>query len=243
MDLERRDRASRLLLDRLRDPKLSLQRQNEVGLIALELASGAEPRFDESANVFTQALTADPSESLKAAWKKHLFHGSARLEPTLLAQRLAAAIENDTDVKSISEGATAFASCAAQLDKSYAARLCASVARAIASRLGTEPHDISSVAFQPPVGPHYNLANTLVSLSQCLKSPEVNELFKGALTKEPEVLVRETIVGWLLSNSADLNSAEVQRICREEADRVVGDLERDNWGVISLSHLMRLLAG
>ena len=62
LDADRRERASRLLSERLRDPGRPLWSKAEVGFVALELEDQAGPASEEYAGIIVQALRGDHPE-------------------------------------------------------------------------------------------------------------------------------------------------------------------------------------
>ncbi len=85
LDTGGRERASRLLRERLRDEGRPLWSQAEVGFVALELEDKAGPASEECAGIIVQALTVDHAENLRTSWRNHLIEGSARLDPSVSA--------------------------------------------------------------------------------------------------------------------------------------------------------------
>src|SRR5207302_11341532 len=86
LDTGKRERASGLLSERLRDQGRPLWSKAEVGFVALELEDSAGPVAEEYAGIIVQALKADHPENLGASWRNHLIGGSARLDPSIASR-------------------------------------------------------------------------------------------------------------------------------------------------------------
>src|SRR5207253_1669578 len=95
LDTGRRERASKRLSERLRDPGRPLWSKAEVGFVALEFEDRAGPVAEEYAGIIVQALTGDHPENLRTSWRAHLIEGSARLDPSIAAHLLAATLERE----------------------------------------------------------------------------------------------------------------------------------------------------
>jgi hypothetical protein len=96
LDMGERERASKLLTDRLRDARLPLSSKIEMALIALELEEGPGPVTDECVGVIVQALTTEGSNDLRFGWSEHLTKSSGRIDPRTLGRVFLALLERDT---------------------------------------------------------------------------------------------------------------------------------------------------
>jgi Protein kinase domain len=216
LDARRRDRASRLLNERLRDQGRPLWSQAEVGLIALELEDEGGPAPERYTKIIVQALTEDRPENLTTPWRNHLIEGSARLEPSITARLLAAAMERESDARLRSQVASALTIVASRLELAEAARICRHPAEILASAAIQETN----------ANARNSLVRALVEMSRRLQPAEAAQMLVTALVQKKEDLARgtlmeglgrpftrETLVKGLSTISARLDPAEAVRCC------------------------------
>ncbi|MFI5457041.1 MAG: serine/threonine-protein kinase [Isosphaerales bacterium] len=130
LDLGRRDRASKLLTEKLGDSKLPLPNKVESAFIALELEDRPGLATKECAGIIVQALAADGSNDLRSAWEQHLAKSSARLDPSISSRVLVTALEHETDAVVRSALAESLTSVSARMEPAEAAQgLSAALAR------------------------------------------------------------------------------------------------------------------
>jgi tRNA A-37 threonylcarbamoyl transferase component Bud32 len=138
LDTERRDRAARLLSERLRDPGRPLWSRATVGVVALELKDQPEPALEQHAGIIIQALARDQPEDIVTPWRNHLVEASNRLEPGIAARLLIAMLERETNVDDRYRVASAVTTVASRLEPAEAARLCGKPANILARTLAQE---------------------------------------------------------------------------------------------------------
>jgi len=98
LDRGRRDRASKLLTEKLRDPKLPLPNKVDLAFVALELEDRPSPATEEYAGIIEQAVAAERSDGRRWAWEQHLLMSSARLDPSISSRLLVNALEHHAKV-------------------------------------------------------------------------------------------------------------------------------------------------
>jgi tRNA A-37 threonylcarbamoyl transferase component Bud32 len=123
LNVEQRDRASKLLTDKLQDARLALPIKVETAFIALELEDRTGPPSEECARIVVEALSSESSDELWSAWQKHLAKSSGRIDPSNVAHVLAGVLERGTGSDRPNVLATTLADISVRMDPAEAAKL------------------------------------------------------------------------------------------------------------------------
>jgi hypothetical protein len=243
LDTGRRERASRLLSERLRDQARPLWSKAEVGIVALELEDRAGPVAEESAGIIVQALKDDHPENLRTSWRNHLIEGSARLDPSIVAHLLVATLERETDADVRSKVARALATVASRLERAEAARICGPAAQTLASALDmkvSEPPSPESGMMGGMTGmmmmrgmmggmgqsdPIVTLSSDLTSVATKLETAQAAPILLNALerTKHPDA--HAAIAKGLVTLADRMDRPEAAKICRRALEILVAARE------------------
>ena len=208
LDTGARERASRLLSERFHDQGRPLWSKAEVGFVALELEDPDGPASEEYAESIVQALRGNDPENLWTSWRNHLIEGSTRLDPSIAARLLAAAMERETDAGGLLRVASALATVASRLEQAEAIRNCRKPALILANALAVEA-DVD--AARNTLGP------ALVKILSQLEPAEAARMLATALAQQKDDSAQEPLVNGLSTIAAHLEPAEAARICGQAA--------------------------
>jgi predicted Ser/Thr protein kinase len=217
LDTERRQRASRLLRERLLDQSHPLRSRAEVAFVALELGDEAGPALDEPAQIIVQAMQADRPEPLGTSWRAHLVDASAQLDPNVAAVLLVAAIERDADASGRVRLASALTAVADRLEAPEAARMCGRAARTLAAALAQEKEDDASA----------NLAAALTEVLTRTDPAEAAPMLTTALAQHGDDSACGALVGSLERIATRLSPDQAERCCGQAARILVDVLARE----------------
>jgi hypothetical protein len=140
----KRDRASQLLTEKLRDSALPLRKKTELAFLTLELEDRSGALTNECAEILVQAFKAnfpndlrgtiwkrgglgdqrDVADSLLSVWGQHLIGASDRFDPDTLAHLITSVIEQESDAQLRAQLAESLVSVSKQMDPDEAARVC-----------------------------------------------------------------------------------------------------------------------
>ncbi|MGO9470660.1 MAG: protein kinase domain-containing protein [Isosphaeraceae bacterium] len=219
LDTARRERASSLLRERLRDQRLPLWSKTEVGFVALELEDKAGPASEACAGTIVQGLAGDHPENLNFFWRSHLIGASNRLDPSIAARLLAAELQRETDAYDRSLVASTLATLASRLEPAEAARICRKPIQILANALVVETDSNARNA----------MVGALVGLSARIEPAEAAKMLTTALAQQKEDIGRKALVKGLLSISARLEPAQAARVCGQAAQIVAEETGYHDW--------------
>ncbi len=244
LDTDRRERASSILSERLHEQGRPLWSKAEVGFVALELEDTPGPASEEYAGIILQALGGDHPENLMTSWRHHLVDAATRLDPSIAARLLVAAMEPKTQAYDRFKLAVALATVANRLEPAEAARICGQAVQILLNALALDKgtgRDFS-------VGALRELSARLEPVHASRVSGQVAQILSDALSdalaRETNAAARERLAMDLASVSERLEPAEAARLCGRAASTLVVALERekDANGYSSLAYCLQSLA-
>ena len=124
LDPERRAKASRMLVERLRDPALPLESKAEMAFLLLEIEDRPGPATEQAAEALVQAIEGPVFHQLRSRLVKRLVDGADRIEPHAAGRLMLAGLEHETDAVARGQLAKALSSTVSRLEPAAAARLC-----------------------------------------------------------------------------------------------------------------------
>jgi tRNA A-37 threonylcarbamoyl transferase component Bud32 len=217
LDPARRAKASRMLVERLRDPALPLESKAEMAFLLLEIEDHPGPASEQAADALVQAYAGTVPQQLRSRWEKRLGDVADRIEPNAGGRIMRAGLERATDADARRLFAIALSSTVSRLDAAEGARVCGPAAKVLTSALERETDATA----------RNHLAQGLSSLAVRLDTAEAAKMLGGALERETDARVRNQLANGLSSLAARLDAAEAARACGPAAKVMAAALDRN----------------
>jgi YD repeat-containing protein len=222
LDLEKREQASLLLGDRVRDSRPSLVQKAEIAMVGLELEDRPDNQCEKYTNLILEALRTDLPEDTRSALSSHVVCLADRIEPSTIARLLSVelkssvALEPEPNARARLCLTDALARVARLMEPVAADRVCGSAARDVVTALDRENYDFA----------RYFLAEALRKLAPWMDPADSGRIL-NALQRETRSDVTEELAHVLAILVDRMNPVEGARVCDQVVRSLVAALERE----------------
>jgi hypothetical protein len=237
LDGEKRERAARLVKERIEHPGLTLQHKVDLAFIGLELEDKATPEAEEKCRAIVQGLV-EKLPDHHEAWTRQLIAVAPRSDPHLAAQALLEALVRERDTATRSSLASALSGAVRRMQPTAAARICGLAARALADAFDQETD----------TNAHSSLAPALVEVTHRTESSEaaricghVARTLAEALGRTTDADARSSLASALSQAASRMEPSEAARICGQAARKLADALGQETDADARLSLASALL--